>query len=237
MNPSKFYIIFLALISVVFFSCKTDDQLTNVSNAIGYVEYQYDYTVLVSGNPVKKQAYKRVNLTDAFFKLYDVNTLPDSIISILELPDSVAAKFRQVELFFVSDDCVIDSVMNPLSQPLGTSVVHVTLVDTLALALDEQKNLVQPYDYFNYSFTSIKSNKAPQCLDIKVNMNLTYDTIAHANQSEFSFNGQKSKKFTLLKIKNDQYQIISNGMANNKFYNLYYVGPIRKESDIQIIQK
>ncbi len=234
MNPMKFKIVFFALISTLFFSCKTNDELTNEPVVKGYVEYQYDYTVLVSGETVKKKGYKRFTLTDALFKLYETNDLPDSLINNFEYPDSIAAKFRKVELFFISDDYNIDNILNPLMQSVGTSMVQATLVDTLAQ--DTDANRILPYGYVNNNFPSLKTDKIPQCLDLQINMNMVFDTLTQSNRYAFSFKGQKTKKVTVFKIHNNLYQITANGTVDSKIYNMYYLGPIRKEANIQTKQ-
>lgn len=233
MKQIKFnLLIILSLLSVsgLFLSCKNDEVIPETTNK-GFLEYQYSYQVMVNGTLTTKQAYKRVNITDAVFKLYELNDLPDTLVAKLSYPDSIAKRFRKVELFLYTQDCNTDSLLKPLSQPLGASVVQLSLVDTLAL--DANTERVLEYGYLINSFITLKSNKKPICLNFTANMNLVTDTTTNSLKYEYAITGQSAKRVNIFLFANGQYQIMANGISNSKIYNLFYIGNIRKEKIIQ----
>lgn len=220
-------------ISGFFLSCNTEEVSTETSGR-GFLEYQYDYQVMVDGVPTTKQGFKRVNITDAVFKLYDLNDFPDTLVTKLSYPDSIARQFRKVELFLYSEGCNADSLLKPLSQPLGVSLVQLTLVDTLAT--DVKMDRVLEFQYLINGLTTLKSNKKPVCLNLTANMNLLSDTLTHTIKYEYSIAGQSTKKVNIFLLGNGQYQIMTSGLSNSKIYNLSYIGPIRKEKNIPTVQ-
>lgn len=217
-------IIMSLFITTGFFHSCNNEEVNSGSNVNGYIEYQYDYTVQISGETVKKQGYKRAIINQALLKIELVNNLPDSLVVNFGHPDSIASKFRKVELYIFSPQFNIDSIDKPMIQPLGASIAHFTLIDSLALF--DQDNSLLPFEYVIDDYSTLQNNLRPLCVEFNVNMNLVVDTLSDQNIYEFVISGQKSKKLNVFKIGNNQYQIMASGLSNSKIYNLYYTGPI-----------
>lgn len=210
-----------AIISVfmlvqLFVSCNNDITDTVQKNA-GFLEYQYKYQL----NGVEKTAYKRVYISDAFFKLHDVNDLDSSLIKL---------GFRKVEVYLTSQEFKIDSLKNPLSQAIGTSFAHITLVDSLGN--DANPNRILPYAYNTTTLAGFKTsaNKKSSCVIFDNYLNR--DTLNNSPIYTYNYTGQASKTIIISNIGKNRFQIIANGLSNSLNYNLYYFGTIRKEMNL-----
>ena len=239
--------IFLCFMAVAscFLSCKTDE-VSPVITGRGYLEYQYDYVI----GGVTKQAYYRVNIADAAYALYDSAAcyFPDTLKAKYPTiyPDSLAKQFRKIELFFYSSECNVDSLFKPLSQPLGTSLIQVTLADTLAK--DKTPNRLLDYSFRIGPLTTMNAvaTRKPTALNVQSNMSMFIDTVPKPNvqRYKYKFSAQLSKTIKVYYMGNNLYQIATNGLATStpvsgagaKIYNLYYTGPIRQLKNITAAQ-
>lgn len=211
----------IAIISVLtltqlFVSCN-NELSTTVPENIGFLEIQYDYQL----NGVAKVGYERVNITDAFFKLYDVNDLDQGLKDL---------GFRKVELYLTSSEFKIDSLLQPFSQPMGISFAHITLVDSLGN--NANPNRVLPYSYTTTTLSSFTTSKKNSCINF--DHFLSRDTLKNSPIYKYSYQGQTTKMVNIIDLGNSRYQIIANGLYNSKIYNLYYIGTIRKEKNLAI---
>jgi len=194
--------------------CEKGNEAIESADA-GFLEYQYDYKVLQDGVEVTRQGFKRVNISSAVYSLYEVNPLIDSLKN---------SGLRQVELYLYSKECNPDSL--PAAQPIGASMIKVTLVDTLGL--DANTERIWHYSYYINTLASIAKTKKPVCLGMECYMNMQKDTVTQTLRYENSFMGQTSKSVRIYSYGGGQYQILANGTANSKYYNLSYTGTIQK---------
>lgn len=194
----------------MFVACKKAQTLTVNETSLGFVEYQYTDTT-VTPNVL---AYKRFTLNNANYRVWANSTLPAPI----------NAKYRQVEIFLSSDKAGHEQ--NP--QPVGSSTVRISLVDTIATG--RTADWVLPFKYTVVAglqgFTSLPTLQ-PSCVGITANLNVLSNAGA-----EFSFSGQTQKAVQIIRYYNDgKYQIIANGSFNGKIYNISYLGELPKASD------
>jgi len=241
MKNNLIYAICFLQVMFMLVSCNNEVIYTNEEG--GYIEYQYDYKVEIDGVKITKQAYKRMNLSNGYFALYEVNDLPDSIISKV-LPDSIVdgipdsiqkySAFRKVELFLCSKEFNPNDSLH-LQQP-GSTVIQITLVDSLFHAPFSDRLFSSNYTTNTSATSSMQSiyyNKKPMCLGMNVNMNMRLDTISNSMKYEYTFKGQNGKSLRIYDLGNSVYQIISNGIFNNKVYTLNYIGLIKQSEKIK----
>lgn len=218
MKKAIYSIFSILLISLLLIACNDDTTDTETKNA-GFLDYQYDYVLVKDTVSTAKQSYRRVNLSNAAFALYAANTLPDSLTE---------KGLRKMELFLYSDNYNLDKTAS--DQPLGASMVQITLVDSLAF--DSNSNRVLPYSYTIQNEAYLLPRKKPVCLGLSVNMDLMVDTATQQLDYRYKFVGEPTRTVRVMSLGNDLYQIIATGLANTKIYNLYYYGKIKKHSDI-----
>lgn len=197
-------------------SCDKNIAYEEISSS-GYLEYQYDYSVIVNGTSTIKQGYKRVNIADVAFALYDANTLDSTFIK---------SGFRKMELYLFSKECNADSI----NQPIGSSFTQISLIDSLGL--NPNPNRVLEYSFPISSLSSLPTTNKPLCSALSVNMNMRIDTLTKIQGYEFSFTGQVGKKINIFNFGKGHYEIIANGFANSKIYTVYYYGTIRQMKNI-----
>lgn len=235
--------IFLCFVVIAscFVSCKTDEVTPEVTGR-GYLEYQYDYVI----GGVTKQAYYRVNISDVGFALYDSTAyyMPDTLKAKYPTiyPDSIAKKFRIIELFLYSKECNVDSLLKPLSQPMGASLVQITLVDTLAMDKTPKRLLDFAYKINPITTMNGVTTRKPTALSVMANMGMFLDTVPTPDvmRYKYKFPAQLTKTLNVFSIGNGTFQISTNGLsasvpvsgAGNKIYNLYYTGPVRQLKNI-----
>ena len=202
---------FLTLVTGLW-SCETTTDVQNFTSA-GYLEYQYKYKLKTDS----VFAYKRVNINNVAFAIYDFNSLDSTYIK---------KGFRKVELYLYSKECNPDSV----NQPIGASYIQVSLIDSLGM--NASPNRVLDFAYPISTLASLGTTNRPLCTTISANMNMMTDTLIHLNRYEYSFVGQSGKKINIFYLGYNHYQIIANGVANSKIYTLYYYGTIRQKKNI-----
>jgi hypothetical protein len=180
--------------------------------AKGFLEYQYSYTVDgetdAEGNPVFRFAYKRVVIDEAFFTVND------------NLPESLASKgFRRVDCYVRSGGYTGENVTS-----LGGSYVKIQLVDTLGFDADQDKLLAHAYNASELSILEMASRPLPVHLGFEGKMSLKEDAVNGGFAFEENITGQE--RITLLNLGNKQYEIVANGICNERTYNFHYVGQI-----------
>jgi hypothetical protein len=193
-------------------SCNEDPD-TNIL-AKGFLEYQFSYTVDgeadADGNPVFHFAYNRVVTDDAFFVVSD------------QLPESLAGKgLRQVDLHVRSTGY---SGLNVSS--LGGSYVKIQLVDTLRFDPDQDKLLSYTYAY---AAAASETSPRPVHLGFEGKMLLKEDAVNGGFLFEENITGQD--RVLLFHLGDKQYEIIVNGICNERTYNFHYVGPVHQKYD------
>lgn len=220
MRNLKYLIFSSLLISFLLTGCSHDLNDNETRNA-GFIDYQYDYILVQDSVSKAKQSYKRANLSEASFALYKINNLPDSLQE---------RGLRKVELYLHSENYNLDK--SEMEQSIGASMVHITLVDSLAF--ESNLNQVLVFNYVIQSENYLNIRKRPACLGIKVKMNMIEDTLTHQVDYKYKFFGELSKTVRVLSLGNNSYQIIATGLADSKNYNLYYIGKINRNKDIEI---
>lgn len=215
MNKFIIKILFSALVGILFVTaCNPVEDVP--TKEVGFFEYQYDYKIIVDGVEKTKQGFKRVNLSSAVFKFHENDTIADS----LKLKG-----LRSLDILIYSKEFKKDSAFG--AQIKGTSVVKITLIDSTGLDSTNYKLL--PYNYVINTLASSKINKKPICLDLDMNMNMMMDTALNVMKYEYNVKGQLTKSVRVIQLNDTHYQIVTNGIYNSKFYNLYYYGQIKKE--------
>jgi hypothetical protein len=215
MKYTQKILVSLLVVSILFLSCKNDEIIQSTTGGKGFVEYKYTYTL----NGTAKTGYYRINLTDAAFALYDSAAcyLPDTLKAQFPdiYPDSIAKKFRKVELFFYSSECNIDSIYKPLSQPLSSSMVQFTIADTLALDANPNRLLDFNYPCFLLKYMNTILNRRPTVLNWKAYMNMQPDTLSSpvVLKYKYQFQGQPNKNINIALKTNGEFIIIGNGTA------------------------
>lgn len=218
MKKAIYSIFSILLISFLLFACNNDIIETDSKDA-GFVDYQYDYILVKDSVSTSKQGYKRANLSKAAYAFYAANSFPDSLQE---------KGLRKVELYLYSENFSLDK---PISdQPIGASMVQITLVDSLAF--DSTPNRILPISYSIQNENFLLVRKKPVCLNISVNMDMFEDTITNQLDYRYKFAGEQTRIVRIMSLGNDLFQIISTGLADAKVYNLYYFGKITKYNDI-----
>jgi hypothetical protein len=217
MNNKNILIVFVLFIVGFFsFACDNTDGVKEPEN-LGFLEYQYDYKIMVNNAEVTRQGFRRVNLTGAEFR-FPVN---DTIVDSLKMKG-----LRMVEVLVYGGEFKKDSLFG--TQPIGVSVVKLTLVDSIGL-VDTTKVKMLPYSYATSSLYSSRMTKKPICLEADYNLNMMLDTTTNMVKYQHQFKGQATKNVKVIQLSGDNYQIVANGIASSKIYNLYYYGKLKKE--------
>lgn len=207
---------FLLSIAILFHSCQNEPVSQQLEPA-GYIDYQYNYKITENNVEVTRQGYKRFRIAEVAYAFYEQNNLDTSFVK---------NGFRKVELYFYSKECNTDSI----NQPLGASWTQVSLIDTIGT--NQNTDRVLPYAYQIENISRLEFMNKPFCTGIVANLNFHTDNLTNTNKYEYSFNGQVGRKFNVVKIGN-MYQITGYGMWNSKNYTIYYLGNIRRKTDIK----
>lgn len=208
----------IALLFILVFAVSCKEEVTeSFSQNEGFVEYQYNYVLTVDSVVTAKKGYARVVLAHAAFA--ENTALADSLKQ---------AGLRQIEVYLYSDN--YDLTKSATDQELGSSMVQITLVDTLGN--DMNKERVWPATYSIQSLNYLQTNKKKQGLGLTVNFNQMQDTITDALQYQYQFTADLGRSIRILDLGNNKFQIFSYGLANSLIYNVYYVGTIEKHENI-----
>lgn len=211
-----FKVVILFVVGFLSFACDNTNEVDEPAN-VGFLEYQYDYKIMVNNAEVTRQGFRRVNLTGAEFR-FPIN---DTIVDSLKMKG-----LRMVEVLVYGGEFKKDSLFG--TQPIGVSVVKLTLVDSIGL-VDTSKVKMLPYSYATSSLYSSRMTKKPICLEADYNLNMMLDTTTNMVKYQHHFKGQATKSVKVIQLSGDNYQIVANGIASSKIYNLYYYGKLKKE--------
>jgi hypothetical protein len=217
MNNKNILIVFVLFVVGFFsFACDNTDEVKEPEN-LGFLEFQYDYKIMVNNAEVTRQGFQRVNITGAEFRFPVNDTIADSL---------KMKGMRMVEVLVYGGEFKKDSLLG--AQPIGVSVVKLTLVDSIGM-VDTTKVKMLPYSYVTNTLSSSRLTKKPLCLEANYNMNMMLDTTTNTVKYQYQFKGQATKAVKVIQVSSDTYQIMANGIASSKIYNLYYYGKLKKE--------
>ncbi len=203
---------------IVFFAflisgCKEDTELSTQKD-VGFFEYQYKYTIDVNGTSTTKTGLKRINITHAAFVADQTKTIPDSL----------ASRFSQRELFLFTDDAEYSNT----TQPVGASFVQASLVDTVLNATQ-----LGSFAYRTSTMTDFAKLKVAACLALKVKVNkLNTNSDSDDTSFELVVTGQDATNLNVSALSNGSYEINSYGkITSSTDYRLYYKGKITEEAN------
>lgn len=182
--------------------------------AKGYLEYQYSYFIDgetdADGNPVYRYAYERVTINSAFFALR--NDLSEA---------QQAAGIRGVNIYVHSDGYTGQNASS-----LGGSYIKIQLLDTLGRDADQNKLLP-----FSYNI-GVASSLKPVHSGFEGRMILEQDNSVFSFKREILGNELTTNRIYLFHLGNGQYEILVNGLYNDRTYSFHYAGPIQLQHDI-----
>jgi hypothetical protein len=200
------------LCAVIFAACNEEPDKS--IPAKGYLEYQYTYFIEgetdADGNPVPKSAYERTGINNAFFVIRD--NLPEA---------QQAAGMRQVDVYAHSD-----GFTGINAQSSGGSYIKIQLLDTLRR--DEDQDKLLPFTYSVGVATAVR----PVHLGFEGRMMLKEENGAFSFKEEILGNELTTNRIYLFHLGNKQYEILVNGLYNDRTYSFHYVGAIHLQNDV-----
>ena len=203
-------VLFFAMIG--FSQCKKDTAPNVLQNG-GFVNYQYfDTTISAKGDTSIAQVYTVFPLSQAYFII-------DTTISLAGSLDTI---FRPIALTIYSAGCVYGNV----HQPVGSSVVKISLIDSIKKQAIYPADGLTPFVYSQSNLNAFNSatSKKPVWLSINGNMELQNDTLFTTTFS--GVNTRINSYINILYVGNNGYQVIASGTYNGLAFNVSYSGSI-----------